>query len=190
MTTFGVKSLVRKQHFYILAASKNSCHEKNIVFTFHFSLFTFFTFCDAQNVMTPEQLWKLGRVSGETLSPDGKWAIYGISYYNVDSNKGEENLYAIALAGGQPKQLTTTVGAENNVQFSPSGKMGYVYKGNWYESNSDGSAAVQLTHDNDGIDNVKYSPDGKWVLFSKNVKIDQMKEDLYPNLPKASCPHY
>jgi dipeptidyl aminopeptidase/acylaminoacyl peptidase len=139
----------------------------------------------AQNRMTPELLWQLGRVNGETLSPDGKSAIYSITYYDVQANKGESNLYSVPVSGGDPKQLTTTVGTENNVEFSPAGKMGYVYKGNWYEANPDGSNPVQLTADSNGIDNVKYSPDGKWVLFTKNVKLDKMTADLYPNLPKT-----
>jgi dipeptidyl aminopeptidase/acylaminoacyl peptidase len=147
--------------------------------------FSLFTFSEAQNVMTPELLWQLGRVNGETLSPDGKSAIYSITYYDVQANKGEGNLYSVPLSGGDAKQLTTTVGSENNVEFSPTGKMGYVLKGNWYEANVDGSAVMQLTHDSDGIDNVKYSPDGKWVLFTKNVKLDQDTKDLYPDLPKA-----
>ncbi len=147
--------------------------------------FSLSTISYAQNVMTPELLWQLGRVGGETVSPDGKNVIYGVTYYDVTSDKGERNLYSVPVAGGDAKQLTTTVGSEYNVEFSPTGKMGFVYKGNWYEANPDGSAAIKLTNDSDGIDNVKYSPDGKWVLFTKNVKLDQMKEDLYPNLPKT-----
>ncbi len=139
----------------------------------------------AQNYMTPELLWQLGRVSGETVTPDGKLVIYSIKYYDVQANKGESNLYSVPVAGGEPKQLTTTIGTENNVEFSPFGEMGYVYKGNWYEANSDGSNVVQTTKDTDGIDNVKYSPDGRYVLFTKNVKLDTMKDDLYPNLPKS-----
>ena len=137
--------------------------------------------------MTPELLWQLGRVSGETLTPDGKNVIYGITYYDVQANKGSGNLYSVPLAGGDAKQLTTSPGSKYNIEFSPSGKMGYVYKGNWYEANVDGSAPVQLTQDTDGIDNVKYSPDGKWVLFTKNVKLDQSVVDQYPNLPKAQA---
>jgi len=158
---------------------------KNLVNTVFLTLCpSLFILCSAQNVMTPELLWQLGRVSGETLSPDGKNVIYGISYYDVKANKGEENLYSVPVAGGEARQLTTTIGSENNVEFSPGGKMGYVYKGNWYEANSDGSDALQLTHDTIGIDNVKYSPDGRWVLFTRNVKLDPTTQDLYPDFPK------
>src|SRR5580698_2779567 len=99
----------------------------------------------AQNVMTPELLWQLGRVNGETVTPDGKSVIYSIKYYDVQANKGESNLYSVPVTGGEPKQLTTTIGTENNVEFSPFGEIGYVYKGNWYEANSDGSNVVQTT---------------------------------------------
>jgi dipeptidyl aminopeptidase/acylaminoacyl peptidase len=153
----------------------------------HFFLFfalssSFLAPCFGQ-VMTPELLWQLGRVNGETVSPDGKSVIYSVKYYDMQANKGTADLYTISLQGGDPKNLSLP--NANNVVFSPAGKMGYLSKGNLYEANMDGSSPQKLTNDSDGIDNVKYSPDGKWVLFTKNVKIDQMKEDLYPNLPKA-----
>ncbi len=139
----------------------------------------------SQNIMTPELLWQLGRVSGECLSPDGKNVIYGVTYYNVEANKGQRHLYSVPVAGGEPTQLAPTNGGEYNVQFSPEGKIEYIYKGNWYQLSAEGGNASQLTHDTDGIDNVKYSPDGKWVLFTKNVKIDPSTTDLYPGMTKA-----
>jgi len=149
--------------------------------------FSLSTFCNAQNVMTPELLWQLGRVSGETITPDGKNVIYSIKYYDIKANKGDGDLYSVPVAGGDPKQITTTIGTEYNVQFSTSGEMGYVCLGNWFEAHSDGSAVMQVTHDSIDIDNVKYSPDGNWVLFTKNVKLDETTKDLYPNLPKANA---
>lgn len=139
----------------------------------------------SQNVMTPELLWQLGRVHGETLTPDGKNVIYGITYYDVKTNKGEEHLYSVPVDGGEPTKLSPTLGGEYNVEFSPEGKLEYIYKGNWYELNADGGNPIQLTHDTDGIDNVKYSPDGKWVLFTKNVELDPSTTDLYPGMTKA-----
>ena len=32
----------------------------------------------AQEVMTPELLWELGRVGGGALSPDSKYIVYGV----------------------------------------------------------------------------------------------------------------
>ena len=55
------------------------------------SLF-FITSVSAQNKLTPELLWKLGRVGKEAVSPDGNKVIYGVTYYDLKKNKGERNL--------------------------------------------------------------------------------------------------
>src|SRR4030095_8936814 len=99
------------------------------------SLFFFSQSILAQNVMTPELLWKLGKVSGETISSDGKNVIYGVTFYDMAANKGERNLYSIPLMGGEAKKITSTEGAKTGVQITPSGKMGYIYKGQWWEAN-------------------------------------------------------
>src|SRR5579863_2250538 len=93
----------------------------------------------AQNVMTPELLWQLGRVNGECLSPDGKTVYYTIKTYVVQLNGGSSELYMVPVNGGEPKNIDRK-SDEYNIQFSPSGKMGYLCQGNWYEANPDGSA--------------------------------------------------
>jgi len=45
--------------------------------------------------MTPELLWDLGRVSLDAVSPDGKTAVYGVTRYNIEENKGLRTLYSI-----------------------------------------------------------------------------------------------
>lgn len=141
----------------------------------------------SQNVMTPELMWKLGKVSGELISPDQKNLIYGVTFYDIAANKGERNLYSIAITGGAAKQITTTEGSKTGVQITPSGKMGYIYKGQWWEANWDGSGAKQISNIEGGIDNVKFSPDGKYVLFSQEVKVQKTWQDSYPDLQKANA---
>jgi dipeptidyl aminopeptidase/acylaminoacyl peptidase len=141
----------------------------------------------AQQALTPEMLWKLGKVGGEMISPDGKNAIYGVTFYNMAENKGERNLYSIPVNGGEAKQLTSTTGAEAGVQITPSGKMGYLYKAQWWEANWDGTGAKQISNIEGGIDNVKFSSDGKYVLFTREVKVQKTWEDRYPDLQKAAA---
>jgi hypothetical protein len=50
----------------------------------------------AQGVLTPEMLWKLGKVGGEMISPDGKNAIYGVTFYNMAENKGERESLSLS----------------------------------------------------------------------------------------------
>lgn len=145
----------------------------------------------AQQKLTPEQLWQLGRVSGETISADGKTVIFGVSQYNIAENKSEKNLYAIPLTGGTAIQITTENGAEGDVAALAGQKIGYTYKGQWWERNIDGSGANQVTHIDGELQNVRIAPNGKYILFSKEVKLKKVSgEDHYPDLPKSNVQIY
>ena len=62
----------------------------------------------AQNKMTPELLWQLGRVGGLTISPDGKQVVYSVSTPSISENKSSSKRYTILLAGGSPTELTNS----------------------------------------------------------------------------------
>jgi dipeptidyl aminopeptidase/acylaminoacyl peptidase len=145
-----------------------------------------FAAATAQEVMTPELLWKLGRVSPEMISPEGN-VIYRITRYNMEANKGESNLYSIPATGGMEAALTQTEGTESNVVTAPNGKMGYLYKGDYWEANWDGTGAKQITKTSGAISNWKFSPDGRYVAFSKDVAVGITWQNRYPDLPKANA---
>ncbi len=138
---------------------------------------------NAQAVMNPELLWSLGRVGAETLSPDGKNVIFGVTYYDIESGSSERNLYTIPTKGGNPIQITTTKGGENSVMPLPGGKMGFMYKGQIWQSNWDGTEAQQLTNYTEDLNNVRFSPNGMYIMFSKDVKMEKtMASEIYPDL--------
>ncbi|MHB1922598.1 MAG: S9 family peptidase [Chitinophagaceae bacterium] len=150
-------------------------------------LFLFQKSMSAQTKMTPELLWQLGRVTGEEVAPDGQSVIYGVSKYSFDSNKSSSNLYHIPIQGGAASPLTHISGTANGVQFLPNGKIGYQYEGQWWEMNPDGTGAVQKTDLPAGMENIKISPDGKYILFTKSVKILPVEgKDFYPQFPKSN----
>lgn len=141
--------------------------------------------------MTPELLWQLGRVSGEALTADGKTVIYGVTQYNIAENKSEKNLYAIPLGGGAAKQITQQPGGEGGVVALQGQQIGYSYKDQWWEMNADGTGAVQKTNVEGGMQNIRISPDGKHILFSREVKIKKVSgSDFYPDLPKSNVQIY
>lgn len=136
-----------------------------------------------QAVMSPELLWSLGRVGAETISPDGKNIIFGVTYYDVEAGTSERNLFKVATEGGNPIQITTEKGGENSVMALPGGKMGYMFKGQIWQSEWDGTGAVQLTNYEGGLNNVRFSPNGMFILFSKEIKMDKvMAAEVYPDL--------
>ena len=76
----------------------------------------------AQNVMTPELLWKLGRVTPLGLSIDGKNIVYKVTYPSVAENKSESKLYTISVNGGNPTEVKDTKTLLKDKNISPDGK--------------------------------------------------------------------
>jgi dipeptidyl aminopeptidase/acylaminoacyl peptidase len=105
-------------------------------------------FATAQNKLTPELLWKLGRVTGLGISKDGKFIVYSVNTPNVEENKGSRQTYSIPVAGGIPTEISKpdSLLADKNI-----------------------------------------SPDGKFLLSNKEVKIKKISgKDYYPELTKSN----
>ncbi len=79
-------------------------------------------FLFSQDKMTPELLWKLGRVSGSGISKDGKYVLYSVSTPNAEENKSTKKTYMIPVAGGEPIETTKSDSLLNNKNISPDGK--------------------------------------------------------------------
>ncbi len=143
------------------------------------------------DLMTPEALWSLGRLSDIQLSPDHKTLLFGVSYYSVEQNKGNRELYRIDVDGKNLKQLTFTPGSEYNAVWRPDGKkIGYLspQSGSMqiWEMNPDGTDPVQVTHVQGGITGFKYAPDQKKILFTAEVPRPKVDSTLYRGLPKTT----
>ncbi|RXR20775.1 S9 family peptidase [Flavobacterium amnicola] len=61
---------------------------------------------NAQDVMTPELLWKLGRVTPLGLSKDGKNIVYKVAIPSVEENKSNSKYYTIPVTGGNATEVT------------------------------------------------------------------------------------
>jgi len=75
-----------------------------------------------QNKMTPELLWKLGRVSGLGISKDGKYVLYSVSTPNAEENKSSKKTYAIPVNGGDAMVVSNADSMLNNEKISADGK--------------------------------------------------------------------
>jgi len=77
----------------------------------------------AQQTMTPELFWSLGRVSALGISKDGKSVIYKVSTPNVAENKSASKFYSIPLTGGNATELKDTEGLVKDKNLSADGKL-------------------------------------------------------------------
>ena len=76
----------------------------------------------AQNVMTPELLWKLGRVTPLGISKDGKNVVYKVTTPSVAANKSETKFYTLPVIGGNPTEIKDTKDLLKDKNISPDGK--------------------------------------------------------------------
>lgn len=139
-------------------------------------------------IMTPEVMWKLGRVGEMTISPDGKKVVYGVTYYDVDENKGNTEIYLISSDGTEKQQITKTSNGEYNPLFIKGGtKIAFLNSGQIWEMDLNGENRKQLSNYERDITAFKLSPDESKILFISDVKIGQEIADIYPDLPKANA---
>ncbi len=74
---------------------------------------------NAQNVMTPELLWQLGRVNPQGISKDGKYVIYSVGTPSVAENKTLSKTFRIPLQGGDPEEISDLAPYLDNRLRSP-----------------------------------------------------------------------
>lgn len=136
-------------------------------------------------VLTPELLWKLGRVGLECVSPDGQWAVYGVTRYDVPTDKSSRALYLVHIPNGDTRLLTDPQKSSSDAEFRPDGKrLGFLRDGNLYELNLDGPGEAVKVSDLE-INGFHYAPNGRYILFAQDVKLDKTLQDLNPDLPKS-----
>jgi dipeptidyl aminopeptidase/acylaminoacyl peptidase len=143
------------------------------------------------DLMTPEVLWSFGRLSEPAVSPDKSTILYGVTYYDIAQNKGNRELYTMAIDGKDLIRLTTTKFSEYGAIWKPDGKrIGFMSAESgsmqMWEMNPDGSDRKQISQVEGGIGGFIYSPDGKSVIYTKEVYLDKTAKDMYPDLPLTS----
>ncbi len=149
----------------------------------------------SKGILTEEILWYFGRVSAPEVSPDGKTLVYSVKYFDYTKNKGNADLYTVPVAGGEPTQISRTVSDEVQPVWRPDGKkIAFLYPADdvmqIFECDLDGSNRTQITHAESDINGFSYAPDGKHLLYTRNVRLDPTIEERYPDLPKANAMIY
>ena len=79
----------------------------------------------AQNTLTPELLWKLGRITGLGAGSDGL-VYYSVNTPDAEANKGTTKTYKIPIQGGNPIEVTGSSVADKNL--SPDEKYSLTHK--------------------------------------------------------------
>jgi dipeptidyl aminopeptidase/acylaminoacyl peptidase len=142
--------------------------------------------------MTPEILWSFGRISNVEVSPDNSTVLYAVRYYDIEKNKSQNDFYTVPVTGGTPEKITNSSDGKFAAKWRPDGKrIGFLSTKSGtpqlWEMNPDGSGLKQITNIEGGINEFKYCPNGKKILFTKDVKLDKDIHDLFPDLPLSNA---
>ena len=89
-------------------------------------------------LMTPEIMWKFGRLGSFALSPDGSTVLYTVTRTDLMSEARKTNIFRISSGGGDPVQITADEGSSPQ-WFDNGKKIAFVSGGDLMTMNSDGS---------------------------------------------------
>jgi len=143
----------------------------------------------AQQVMTPELLWSLGRVSALGQSPDGNTVLYRVAKTDLKT-EGSNLTYYLVDVNTRKIQPTTAFEGKNFIQWDANGL--YATEAQVLKISRDmGATWTTLTAQLEDAENIRISPDGEWLLFSKSIPFfSVMGKDSYPQATNSTAQIY
>ena len=129
-----------------------------------------------KSTITVEDLWKLERIGGISLSPDGSLAVCSVSNYSMADNKSSTSLWLLSTFGGEARRLTSCGEKDGQAAWSPAGEtIAFIGKREQqgkkddtpqlYLIAPDGGEARRISDFAPGIEAFKWFPDGKRIAF-------------------------
>src|SRR5262249_12603483 len=128
----------------------------------------------AGRAMTVDDLLSVKAVADPQVSPDGKLVVYVVSEIDRDAGKTNSSLWLVPVAGGEPRRLTPTPGANNRPRWRPDGKTIAFVSSRGGSSQVwllpiDGGEPRQLTKLPIDVDGPIWSPKGDRLAFAASV---------------------
>ena len=143
---------------------------------------------------SPEVLWNFGRLRESSVSPNGAKVAYVVTYYDMQDNRGWNELYVSEVGGdGSAKRVNLPTEDVSNVLWLSDDILAFVSSydngekgGALYSVPLEGGAPTKISDVAEGIEGLKVSPDGKKVVFTSRVKVVETAVDRNADLPKTT----
>jgi dipeptidyl aminopeptidase/acylaminoacyl peptidase len=132
--------------------------------------------------MAFEDMMQMKRLGDTAVSPDGKWLAYSVSTVSLEQNKSSPELWLERIEGGEPQKISVSIPGDSGVQFAAD------FKSILFISKRTGAAQIwradfdtatgATTHERKvtnldlGIDNARWTPDGRSIIFTAPVYPD------------------
>jgi dipeptidyl aminopeptidase/acylaminoacyl peptidase len=133
-------------------------------------------------------LWSLKRISAQGISADGKLLYYSSRQVDWKTEKGTTKSYELNLDNNKYKEWNT----EGKPVVQRDGDKWYAMaETNIYRTTDKGIHWKTIYKGLENADNIRVSPDGKYIAFSREVLVKPMLgTDIYPDLPKTTAQVY
>ena len=142
---------------------------------------------NAQQVMTPEKLWTLNKLSVSAVAPDHSQLIYQVGTVDLKTEKTKKKNFFFNLLNSQSTLFD--LGKKSIVQWDKNGI--YALEDNILYLSKDGGNTWEEFYKIGAVDNIIISPDGKKIAFSKAVQVENLLgKDKYKDLPKTTAQIY
>jgi dipeptidyl aminopeptidase/acylaminoacyl peptidase len=123
-----------------------------------------------KRLMTVDDLWAMERINKISITPDGNKVFFTSSVYSMELNKGNGNISVINSDGSSLKGIKTSEKEEGSPVYVPAlNKLAYLLNDQIWICNPDGTGDEKLTDYVSGVNSFKFSPDGKYILFTSSV---------------------
>lgn len=125
----------------------------------------------AKRVPSVDDLLALKSVGGVRLSPDGRWAAYGVTETDLKGDAYVSQIWLAETASGRVFQLTRGEKSCANAEWSPDGRwLTFTSsrvgdRSQLFAIRPDGGEAVVLTKSETGVGGYEWSPDGRRIAF-------------------------
>jgi dipeptidyl aminopeptidase/acylaminoacyl peptidase len=125
----------------------------------------------AKHVPTLDDLLGLKSAGGVRLSPDGRWAAYGVTETDLKQDAYVSQIWLVETASGRGFQLTRGEKSCSNPEWSPDGRwLSFTGsrvgdKSQLFAIRPDGGEAVALTKSETGVGGYEWSPDGRRIAY-------------------------
>lgn len=152
-----------------------------LLFCFSVSIFP-----QSKRAISIDDLWAIKRIGSYDVSPDGKTIAFSLTSFTFEANKGNTDIYLVNSDGSNLRPFRNSDKNESEPKFSPDGKqLAYTMGGQIFIAGLDGKVEKQLTDIYTGVSGIKWSTDGKKILFVSSVYPDCKTQQCNEEINKA-----
>lgn len=142
----------------------------------------------AQQLLTPEGLWRLQRVAEPALSPDGRHLAFVVRTTELAENRSSAKVLLLDLQkpGAPPRPFADG----SSPVWLPGGRALAVVTKAGIEVRPLGDGPVVPIPVSGGVGNLLWAPDGAHFSYTQDVAVDPRVTAGHPDLPRANARAY